>query len=307
MVVKQWKHHLRGLVLLTISAVCLHLLFGLQPVTAQGQQMRLGEMRVDVYCLRRGYGAWMINNGADWACTASNGSVVQTLSEADLNTVCREFYGKSDAYAARDQNTGKPALNWSCFVYIPPTPTFTPTPAQTRLGDFRVEWYCNERGFGVRIINNMTDWACTSANSDQTIFVLSQEDFNQICRRTYGNPAAYAVRDQNKPEPAYNWSCYIGAPAPTSTPIPTRAMQVTRLGTFQVEWYCTERQLSAKVINNGVDWACTDRSSGQTSFLLTVQDFDQICKRTYNDAGAFALRDMNNPQPAYNWSCYSFR
>jgi hypothetical protein len=37
---------------------------------------------------------------------------------------------------------------------------------------------------------------------------LQAADFDQICRSWYTNPNAFAIRDQNKPTQAYNWSCY---------------------------------------------------------------------------------------------------
>ena len=279
---------------------------------AQGQTLRLGDMRVDWYCLQRGNGAWVINNGADWACTTSSGAVAQVLSPSDYNATCQGFYSNVAAFAVKDRTSAVPALDWSCVVLIPPTPTATPLPIATRLGEFRVEWYCNELGLGVRLINNQSDWACTQANSDQILFILGQNDFNKICQRTYNNPDAYALRDQTKPEAAYNWSCYVNSsvsvtPIPLPTLTPTRAPQVTRLGEFQVEWYCTERGYGVQVINNQSDWACTLPGSNQTAFILTQMDFDQICRRTFNDQAAFALRDQNKPQPAYNWSCYVYR
>jgi len=168
--------------------------------------------------------------------------------------------------------------------------------------------YCNQSGLGVQIINN-TDWACTAPSSGTPVFTLTQNDFTQICRQTYHNGAAYAVRDQNKPQPAYDWSCYVNGPAPASLPVPTNvpATQLTRLGEFQVEWYCNERHLGVQLTNNDADWACTDQSTNRISFVLAQQDYDKICKRTYNDQAAFAVRDQNKPQAAYNWSCYTYR
>jgi membrane-bound inhibitor of C-type lysozyme len=296
--------HSRWFVFLLIATILLNVSGRVPSVAAQGQQVRLGDMRVDWYCLQRGYSAWIINNGTDWACTASNGVVALLVNQSDFNGICQGFYGNSAAYAARDRNSPFPALDWACYVTIPPTPTFTPTPAlqPMRLGGFQVEWYCNERNLGVRIINNQSDWACTQLNSDQIVFVLGQGDFDTICRRTYNRQDAYALRDQQRPEPAYNWSCYVDVPVTTPTP----AAKAARLGDFQVEWYCAERGFSVRVINNGADWACTQPNSDQVVFVLTQQDFDQICRRTYNNQNAFALRDQQRPQPAYDWSCYTY-
>lgn len=80
-------------------------------------------------------------------------------------------------------------------------------PGSRRLGEFAVEWYCNERGLGVTLFNNEVDWACT--NADNSInFILQLADFDQICRTWYSNPNAFAVRDQQNQTQAYNWSCY---------------------------------------------------------------------------------------------------
>jgi hypothetical protein len=271
------------------------------PVGAQGTRVRLGTVRVDWYCLQRGYSAWIIDNGTTWTCTASDGRVALVLRLSDLNNVCRGFYGNPTAYAVRDRRTFYPAQGWSCYSIIR-TPTQPPLQQAVRLGEFQVEWYCNERGLGVRLINNQADWACTYAGSSQIALILGQQDFNRICQRTYGRTGAYAVRDQNKLQPAYNWSCYVNVIV--SRPPVAR---LVRLGEFQVEWYCNERGLGVLLINNQADWACTQPSTGQIVLVLGQQDFDRICRRTYNVQAAFALRDQNKPQPAYNWSCYVYR
>jgi serine/threonine protein kinase len=108
---------------------------------------------------------------------------------------------------------------------IPPTETSTPRtqlrrtpppdnergvvpPDSIRLGEFQVEWYCNDRGYGTTLVNNNRDWACTTSTTNRTVaFVLNVADFDAICRRTY-HSRAFAIRDQRKPIPAHNWSCY---------------------------------------------------------------------------------------------------
>ena len=309
---KSLIHCHRWLTLSLIAIVCLAGFGQTLPVAAQGQQIRLGELRVDWYCLQRGYSAWIVNDGTNWACTASNGAIVTVLSQPELNSTCQGFYRNPSAYAVRDRASTAPALDWSCYVLNPATQTPIPQVLQpSRLGEFQVEWYCNERGLGVRVINNGADWACTQPNN-QISFTLTQDDFNEICRRTYGNPRAYAMRDQNKPQPAYNWSCYVdvvvtATRTPFPTAIPTLAPRLTRLGEFQVEWYCNERGYGVQLTNNDNDWACTQSTSKQIVFVLSKTDFDQICKRTYNDQTAVAIKDQNKPQGAYNWSCYSSR
>jgi hypothetical protein len=302
--------HYRWFVLLLVALACLVPMQFSTPVTAQGPQLRLGELRVDWYCLQRGNSAWIVNNNTNWACTAPNGSITIVLGPTDLNSVCQGFYKNTAAYAVRDRTSSAPALDWSCYVLNPATST--PVLEPRRLGEFQVEWYCNERGLGVRVINNDADWACTQPNNGQVSFVLQQENFNEICRRTYGNSNAYARRDQSKPQPAYNWSCYVDVPVtatrtPFPSPVPTNPPRLTRLGEFQVEWYCNERGWGVKLINNDADWACTDPKTNATVQVLSKADFDTICKRTYNDQTAVAIRDLQKPQAAYTWSCYSQR
>lgn len=95
-------------------------------------------------------------------------------------------------------------------------------PGSTRLGEFRVEWYCEESGYDVKLINDRTDWACSNESDESIALVLSQSDFNAICQITYNDTAAFAVRDMQKVTVAYNWSCYTYSEGvfvqPTATP-----------------------------------------------------------------------------------------
>ena len=103
-------HCHRWLMLSLIAIVCLATLGRSLPVAAQGQQIRLGDLRVDWYCLQRGYSAWIVNNGANWACTASNGAIVSVLTQPELNSACQGFYRNPAAYAVRDRASTAPAL-----------------------------------------------------------------------------------------------------------------------------------------------------------------------------------------------------
>jgi hypothetical protein len=95
-------------------------------------------------------------------------------------------------------------------------------PNSRRLGDFAVEGYCNSRGFGVLLINNQADWACTNPSNGSVALTLGAADFDSICRVWYNDAGAFALRDQQKQIQAYNWSCYdYVAPAPTATIIAT--------------------------------------------------------------------------------------
>ena len=95
---KRWG---RWLVFLIAALVGLHLPLAVSPSVAQGQHLRLGDMRVDWFCLQRGYGAWIINNGIDWACTSSSGTVTLVLTQTDFSAICQRYYGNPAAYAVR--------------------------------------------------------------------------------------------------------------------------------------------------------------------------------------------------------------
>jgi Tol biopolymer transport system component len=71
-------------------------------------------------------------------------------------------------------------------------------------GEFQVEYYCNRQGYGITNDNN--NWYCTSGG--RRVQTLGQSDFNRICRETYNNSSAYAVRDGRNRIAAYNWRCY---------------------------------------------------------------------------------------------------
>jgi len=373
---------------------------GVPRAASQGIPQRLGEFQVEWYCNARGLGVTILNNQADWACTHPNGQTAFLLTQVDFDAICQATYRDPRAYALRDQGKPQPAYNWSCYVnIIPPTPT--PTPIPTRLGTFQVEWYCNERGNGVMLTNNNRDWACTNPQNGQITFVLGQNDFNAICQRTYSNPQAFALKDQQQATEAYNWSCYMPAPPPvpgivrvgearpdvfctpqgywtgfvngqewaclfpgttntavyirqneftalcrtqfndprafatreafdrvlggyrwgcyvnnaglfpTATPFllpsPTPIPRLTRLGEFQVEWYCNNQGYGVRLANGDRDWVCTNNQTGQVAFTLSQLDFSRICQVTYKDPYALAIQDQQKSTAAYNWSCYTYR
>lgn len=174
----------------------------------------------------------------------------------------------------------------------PPADRSTVPAGSLRLGEFTVEWYCNEQNYGVMLVNNQSDWACTRGNS--VAFTLTAQDFDNICRAVYGDSSAFAIQDQRKPQAAYNWSCFTYSVSGR-----------TRLGEFQVEPYCNDRGLGIILVNQQSDWACTNQSTGAVVQVLTKQDFDAICRQRYNDPHAFAVRDQQKAIAAYNWSCYT--
>jgi len=79
---------------------------------------------------------------------------------------------------------------------------------QRRLGEFQVEWYCNQQGYGVQVVNSNRDWACLFNGTNTIAKILGKNDFDRICQVTYRDPNAIAIKDGNNPTDAYNWSCY---------------------------------------------------------------------------------------------------
>jgi hypothetical protein len=139
-----------------------------------------------------------------------NAEIIYTLPTTGLYIVQATNY---------TQGTGAYWLYVANTTPTPP-PVVTPPTGTRRLGEFRVEWYCNQQGYGVRLINNQTDWACTDTNTGNVVSVLDQEDFNAICRDFYSSPNAFAVKDQNRQIEAYNWSCYDYGQGVVTTPTP---------------------------------------------------------------------------------------
>jgi hypothetical protein len=81
-------------------------------------------------------------------------------------------------------------------------------PGSTLLGDFQVEWYCNDRGYNVTLVNGQRDWACLNKSDNSVAFVLRASDFDAICRSWYNDTSAFAIQDMTKDIAAYNWRCY---------------------------------------------------------------------------------------------------
>jgi hypothetical protein len=233
--------------------------------------------------------------------------VNSVLGQADFNNICRQSYNRPEAFAVRDGNRPQSAYNWSCYVIQVPTPTPVPTippgSSRVRLGTFQVEWYCNNRGLGVRLANDDRDWACTNP-SGEIASVLGQADYDTICRQTYNNATAFALLDGVRPTQAYNWSCYTLSVAPTPAPPP--GLAPVRLGGFDVTAYCAGRGLGASVTATGNDWAClnADRS---INFVLARTDYDTMCRNQYRNPQAAALVTGSNPITAYNWVCVAYQ
>lgn len=84
-----------------------------------------------------------------------------------------------------------------------------------RLGGFQVEWYCNNQGYGIDLVNGDRDWACTNPNTGQVDFILGRQEFDAICRTWYDSNTAFAVRDMENRILAYTLSCYDFGSAPS--------------------------------------------------------------------------------------------
>lgn len=178
-------------------------------------------------------------------------------------------------------------------------------------GQFEVEGYCSILNSQYGVSEDGTDWYCTF--NGQRALTLRQEQFNDICQRTYNNSNAIAVQVNNGQPRAYQWRCYQLAvqPTPTSS-APPQLLQngrglttgaVVNNGEFQVEGYC-----SAINPNYGIDvdnnfWYCTE--NGNRILTLGVAEFDDICIRTYSNPAAYAEQINTNDRPAYRWRCFA--
>jgi serine/threonine protein kinase len=156
-------------------------------------------------------------------------------------------------------------------VALPPENRAVPPPGSRRLGEFAVEQYCTDQGFGVKLVNNQADWACT--NRDGSIrFVLAATDFDNICRARYNTPGAFAIRDQTKQIQAYNWSCYEYQVVPT----PNTFFATPSVATLRVE--------------KGQDWvAFVNISAGP----LSLADFRLEREGQTLDAGGWGRQMLN--------------
>jgi hypothetical protein len=135
-------------------------------------------------------------------------SLTHTPTDTPLPT---DTYTYTPTPTIKPTRTPRPTLTPS----LTPDPTIPPIdqrntvpPGAERLGEFQVEWYCNNQGYGVILVNNQADWACTERKTNKVVFVLDASDFDKICQTTYNNPDAFAIQDQVKDIKAYTWSCY---------------------------------------------------------------------------------------------------
>lgn len=73
-------------------------------------------------------------------------------------------------------------------------------------------------------------------------------------------------------------------------------------GEFEVEGYCTQLNVNYGVDADLNNWYCTE--NGQRVYTLGTQEFDDICFRTYQVAGAYAQQIEGSQRPAYRWRCF---
>jgi|GEM_PF-6761636 len=181
--------------------------------------MSNGEFQVEGYCslLNSEYG--VSEDGTDWYCTFQ-GQRALTLRQEHFNDICQRTYSNANAVAIQVNNGQVPAYRWRCYeLALPPTPTSS-APAQLvqngrglstgtvmNNGEVEVEGYCRtiNPNYGVDVDQNF--WYCTE--NGNRILTLGVAEFDDICIRTYNNPAAYSEQIQNNERPAYRWRCFV--------------------------------------------------------------------------------------------------
>lgn len=191
-------------------------------------------------------------------------------------------------------------------------------------GEFEVEGYCTLLDPANQVSENGFNWFCLRGG--QRVRTLTIQDFDEICRRTYNEADALAVQLPGPEPAAYRWRCYVYTitptprPLPTSTPFPTSAPAARLIaldngrglstgavmtnGEFEVEGYCTILNASYGVDRDNDNWFCTQ--NGQRVRTLSPEDFNEICRRTYNRRDAFAAQQGTSTIPVFRWRCYVF-
>ncbi|MGB7339766.1 MAG: hypothetical protein WBC91_12805 [Phototrophicaceae bacterium] len=176
-------------------------------------------------------------------------------------------------------------------------------------GEFQVEGYCTLLNTSYGVSEDGNNWYCTF--NGQSALQLRQQNFNEICQRTYNNTLAIAIQINNGARPAYQWRCYQPAilPTPTSAAPPQllnngRGMTTGSLmnnGEVEVEGYCSAINQSYGVDVDQNFWYCTQNNN--RILTLGIAEFDDICIRTYSNPAAFAQQINNGDRPAFQWRC----
>lgn len=74
-------------------------------------------------------------------------------------------------------------------------------------------------------------------------------------------------------------------------------------GSMQIEGLCLRDGYTSQ--NNGFDsWWCAN-SSGEPAYYMTPLVLDEICRLTYSNSEAIAIRNGLGSAPIYRWRCYS--
>lgn len=179
-------------------------------------------------------------------------------------------------------------------------------------GEFQVEGYCNILNPSYGVAEDGTDWFCTF--NGQRALTLRQQQFNDICQRTYNNNmSAIAIKVNNGQSPAYQWRCYelVILPTATSSAPPQLLMNgqgmstgaIMNNGQVEVEGYCSAINVSYGVEVDENFWYCTE--NGNRILTLGVAEFDDLCIRTYSNPAAYSEQIQNNDRPAYRWRCFA--
>lgn len=183
-----------------------------------GQTVTNGEFQVEGYCslLNPSYGVG--EDGTDWFCTFNNQRAL-TLRADDFNEICRLTYNNQNAIAVQVNSGQALAFQWRCYeLVLPPTPTSTAPPQLLNNGrgltngqlvtngEFQVEGYCSAINPNYGVDEDGTFWYCTE--NGNRILTLGVAEFDDICIRTYNNPAAFAQQVPDGGPPAYQWRCF---------------------------------------------------------------------------------------------------
>jgi hypothetical protein len=183
-----------------------------------GSAMNGGHFEVEGYCgiLNPAYGVY--EDDVNWFCTFEGQSALQ-LRQQHFDDICQQTYTNPNAFAVQISGNETPAYRWRCYEF-----TITPTPIPPRLpylldggrgmttgsvmnqGNFEVEAYCTTINSNYGVTEDNTYWYCTE--NGQRVLTLGSAEFDDICIRTYNNPAAYAEQIQNNDDSVYRWRCY---------------------------------------------------------------------------------------------------
>lgn len=181
-----------------------------------------GEFQVEGYCGQLNPAYSVHEDGVNWFCTFENQDALQ-LREQHFTDICQRTYGNPNAFAAQVGTSPQPAYRWRCLEYtIRPTNTPQMVPAllnngrglSTGLimnnGEFQVEGYCSLINPAYSVSEDNINWFCTL--NGQPILTLGTAEFDDICIRTYNNPAAYAEQLNLNVDPAFRWRCLALVP-----------------------------------------------------------------------------------------------